>query len=296
MALVLYNQNNGEHCWLVSGPEDDHWHPSQRGYVTEGHYWKRWLFTECCSKAYSIKSGLEGRNWVGKVAQATGITPSLRILSSKADSNTWERFTRSELKLESVHQESPCSDVIVKGQQSHFWNRNIVRSILPGLRRKITGLLLCGPKSPFQIIVHFAFNLEIKVWRLERYRIQAAWSPVWSFRSQWWFGLPWCLLVCWSIVFYQVQSQCSHLPGDFGALYASICWQALWRCWFPFPAGRSPAHRAKTTSKWFADHDISVLDWPANMSDLNPIWNLGGIFKRKMKNSRSNNTDELKVQ
>ncbi len=23
----------------------------------------------------------------------------------------------------------------------------------------------------------------------------------------------------------------------FGALYASICWQALWRCWFPFPAG-----------------------------------------------------------
>ncbi len=32
---------------------------------------------------------------------------SLRILSSKADSNTWESFTKSELKLESVHQESP---------------------------------------------------------------------------------------------------------------------------------------------------------------------------------------------
>ncbi len=28
---------------------------------------------------------------------------------------------------------------------------------------------------------------------------------------------------CWSIVFYQVQSQCSRLPGDFRALYASIC-------------------------------------------------------------------------
>ncbi len=28
---------------------------------------------------------------------------------------------------------------------------------------------------------------------------------------------------CWSIVFYQVQSQRSHLPGDFGALYANIC-------------------------------------------------------------------------
>ncbi len=30
-------------------------------------------------------------------------------------------------------------------------------------------------------------------------------------------------------------------------------------------------HSAKTTSKWFANHDITVLDWPANMPDLNPI-------------------------
>ncbi len=42
---------------------------------------------------------------------------------------------------------------------------NNVRSILPGLRRKITGLLLSGPKSSFQIKVNFAFHLEIKVWR-----------------------------------------------------------------------------------------------------------------------------------
>ncbi len=52
--------------------------------------------------------------WVGKGAQATGMTASLRILSSKADSNTWESFTRSELKLESVHQESPRSDIFRK--------------------------------------------------------------------------------------------------------------------------------------------------------------------------------------
>ncbi len=42
----------------------------------------------------------EGRNWVGKCAQATGMIASLRILSSKADSNIWESFTRSEMKLE----------------------------------------------------------------------------------------------------------------------------------------------------------------------------------------------------
>ncbi len=42
------------------------------------------------------------------------MTASLRIQSSKADSNTCESFTRSGLKLESVHQESPRSDVFRK--------------------------------------------------------------------------------------------------------------------------------------------------------------------------------------
>ncbi len=32
---------------------------------------------------------MEGRIWIGKGAQATGMTSSLRIQSSKADSNTW---------------------------------------------------------------------------------------------------------------------------------------------------------------------------------------------------------------
>ncbi len=47
-----------------------------------------------------------------------------------------------------------------KGLTSHFWNRNIVRRILPGLKRKRTGLLLSGPKSSFQMSVNFAFNLS----------------------------------------------------------------------------------------------------------------------------------------
>ncbi len=42
------------------------------------------------------------------------MTASLRTLSSQADSNTWESFTRSGLKLESVHQESPRSDIFRK--------------------------------------------------------------------------------------------------------------------------------------------------------------------------------------
>ncbi len=42
---------------------------------------------------------------------------------------------------------------------------------------------------------------------------------------------------CWSTVFSEVHSQRSHLPGNFRALHASFCWQALWRCWFYFTAG-----------------------------------------------------------
>ncbi len=58
---------------------------------------------------------------------------------------------------------------------------------------------LSGPKSSFQMKVNFAFHLEIKVpesgGRVERHRIHVSWSPVWSFHSQWWFGLPCHLLV-----------------------------------------------------------------------------------------------------
>ncbi len=39
---------------------------------------------------------------------------------------------------------------------------------------------------------------------------------------------------CWSTVFSEVHSQCSHLPGNFKALHASFCWWALSRCWFHF--------------------------------------------------------------
>ncbi len=56
--------------------------------------------------------------------------------------------------------------------------RNIVRSILPGLRRKRTGLLLSDPMSSFQMKVHFEFNLDINVpesgGRVERHRIHVA--------------------------------------------------------------------------------------------------------------------------
>ncbi len=33
----------------------------------------------------------------------------------------------------------------------------------------------------------------------------------------------------------------------------------------------APAHTAKGTKSWFNDHGVTVLNWPANSPDLNPL-------------------------
>ncbi len=59
---------------------------------------------------------------------------------------------------------------------------------------------------------------------------------------------------CWSTVFSEVHSQRSHLPGNFRALHASFCWQALWRCWFHFPAGLDTCPHCQRSQK--------LVQWP----------------------------------
>ncbi len=64
---------------------------------------------------------------------------------------------------------------------------------------------------------------------------------------------------------------------------------------FIFQQDLGPAHTAKVTKSWFNDHGVTVLDCPANSPDLNPIENRWSIVKRKMRDIRPNNADDLKA-
>ncbi len=119
--------------------------------------------------------------------------------------------------LGSRHQEPPRTDVsrnlatvVVFLLLSHSWTTDNVRGILPGLRRRRTGLLPSGPKSSFQMRTSFVFNLETKVLesggRVEKLIAQVTWSPVLSFHSLWWFGVQCHLLVLVHCVFWKPTS------------------------------------------------------------------------------------------
>ncbi len=63
---------------------------------------------------------------------------------------------------------------------------------------------------------------------------------------------------------------------------------------FIFQLDMAPTHTAKCTKSWLNDHGVTVLDWLANSPELNPIDNLWGIVKRKMRDTRPNHADDLK--
>ncbi len=232
---------------------------SQRG-ITE-----RWAVHRVLYQSI-FNAKLTGRKNLGrKSCKSNRDDLKLENTVKQSDSNTWDSFIRSGLKLESVHQESPRSDIFRKRATKPRLNQrqrqkhliDSYRNILPGLWRKRTGLLLSGPKSSFQMKVNFAFNLEIKVpesgeWRGTEPMLLEVQCEVSTVSHD--LG---CHVICWcsSTVFSGKLPSADKLYGDADLILA-------------------PAHTTKDNKSWFNDHGVTVLDWSANSPDLNPIENL----------------------
>ncbi len=182
-----------------------------------------------------------------------------------------------------------------KGLPSHFWTRDNIRSILPGLWRKITqwSKVLFSDESKFCI----SFGSQgPRVWR----KSGEAQNPcclkssvkfpqsvmIWAAMSSAGVGPLYFQKSTVNAAIYQEILEHFMLPSA-DKLYGDAD--------FIFQQDLAPAHTAKGTKSWFNDHGVTVLDWPANSPDLNPIDNLWGIVKRKMRDTRPNNADELKA-
>ncbi len=146
------------------------------------------------------ESWVEGKSVEEKDAQPT---ESMRIVKQNRFKNLCElhkEWTEAGVKAS----RAPHTDV------SRNLATVVVRGVLPGLRRRRTGLLLSGPKSSFQMRASFVFHLETKVLesggRVEKLIAQVAWSPVLSFHSLWWSGVQCHLLVLVHCVFWKPTS------------------------------------------------------------------------------------------
>lgn len=110
---------------------------------------------------------------------------------------------------------------------------------------KTTGLL-CS-KSCLQIKIHFLFHLKIRFPDCGTRESQNPCCLRYQCKVSTVSGGLGNHVICWSwsTVFYQVQCQHSHLPGDFGAPYVSLCGPALWNTDFIFQQDYVPPHIAK---------------------------------------------------
>ncbi len=206
VSLVLWNHNNGEDCWLDNDPEDEHWpstkRVSHRGSLLKGVAVYRVLYQSI------LNAKLTGRKNLGR-KRCTSNSDDRKLENTVKQSwfkHLWELHKEWTEAGVSASRVTTLRRLQEKGYQATSEPETTSQASYLGCGEKE----LSGPKSSFQMKVNFAFHLEIKVpesgGSVERHRIHVAWSPVWSFHSQWWFGLPCHLLVLVHCVFWSPQS------------------------------------------------------------------------------------------
>ncbi len=185
------------------------------------------------------------------------MTASLRILSSKAHSNTCESFTRSGLKLESVHQESPRSDDFRKRATKPLLNQRQCQKRLTWAveKKNWTGAqwskVLFSDESTF--CISFG-NQGPRVWRKSgeaqnpcclKFSVKFSQSVmIWAAMSSAGVG-PLCFLKSTvNAAIYQEILEHFMLPSA-DKLYGDAD--------FIFQQDLAPAHTFKGTKSWFND-------------------------------------------
>ncbi len=213
-------------------------------------------------------------------------------------SQTWEYWFKHLGELHKEWTEAGSRVTTLRHLQEKGYqatSETFVRSILPGLRRKIT--VAQWSKVFFQSKFCILFgNQGPRVWR----KSGESQNPC-CLKSS--VKFPQSVMIWAAISSAGVGSLCFLKSTVNAAIYQNILEHFMLTSAdklygdadFIFQQDLAPAHTAKGTKSWFNDHGVTVLDWPANSPDLKPIDNLSDIVKRKMTDTRSNSADDLKT-
>lgn len=107
-------------------------------------------------------------------------------------------------------------------------------------------------------------------------------------------------LMVWGGISYRGQTPLAPITGKINSdVYQGViagnlipCMSDLYPDGYILQQDNAPVHTSKSTKKFFQNHGIEVLDWPAQSPDLNPIENLWSILKKHFAPKRRTKVSE----